>query len=263
MSSPMDIISPLFPHCLLFLVSNHLFKTLIDTGSDDSFIDTSVVELLSLRTRPSTSIIGLASASHQQPSFGITQPLVVTPVTVTERLSYGNPLPPHAFEVLDLDENEYQFIIGIDLIPLIFPENIPITIACRHFPSRVIRAGVVHVVHPPSSLVYTTTTIVPIHNPLPITPLEGEGHVPLEEEPVRVSTSTSEDKEQEYQLQRNIILNMPHINDALKINEAITGFCNLPMASLQLKLDSDLVNQVISILVNILLANVVLTLQLL
>jgi hypothetical protein len=79
MSSPMESISPLFRHCLLFLLYDHLFTTLIDTGSDDSFIDTSVVELLSLSIRPSSCVISLASASHQQTSFGITQPIIVTP----------------------------------------------------------------------------------------------------------------------------------------------------------------------------------------
>ena len=64
MSSPLDITPSLFPHCLLFLVHNNLFKTLIDTGSDDSFIDTSVVDYLSLPIRHSSSVISLASASH-------------------------------------------------------------------------------------------------------------------------------------------------------------------------------------------------------
>ena len=63
MSSPLDLPLHLFPHCVLFLLQGHLFSTLIDTGSDDSFIDTNVVELLSLPTRSSSAIIGLASAS--------------------------------------------------------------------------------------------------------------------------------------------------------------------------------------------------------
>ena len=242
MSSPLDISSSsLFPHCLLLLVHNHLFKTLIDTGSDDSFIDTSVVQLLSLTTRHSSSIIGLASASHQQHSFGITHPLVVTPVIVTYSLSYGKQLKPHVFEVLDLDEDEYQFIIGIDLIPLIFPDNIPVTIACRHSPSRIKKLGAVHVVPPSSSLIRTAMAPPPSPNHLPISETEGHGYIPVEEEPQRVSTSTPEDKEQEYNIQRNNILNMPHIIEALKENETITDFCTLPEAVLRLNIDPEVV----------------------
>ena len=244
MSSPMDLPLHLFPHCVLFLLQNHLFSTLIDTGSDDSFIDISVVELLSLSIRSSSAIIGLASVSHQQPSLGTTLPLVVTPVIVTNQLTYGSPLKPHVFEILDLDENEYQFIIGIDLIPAIFPDGIPISIACRHSPSRVIRSGVAHTIVVPPPTVSTTTSSTPSSpiqsHQLPISSLEGQGYIPPEEKPIRVSTSTGEELEQEYNIQRNNILNMPHIIEAFKINEAITGFCNLPTAELKLNLDPEL-----------------------
>src|SRR5690348_3593855 len=77
------------------------------------------------------------------------------------------------------------------------------------------------------------------HHHHPITfDTEGHGYIPLEEEPQRVSTSTPEDKEQEYDIN---ILNMPHIIEALKENEAITDFCNLPEAVLRLNLDPEVI----------------------
>jgi RNase H-like domain found in reverse transcriptase/Chromo (CHRromatin Organisation MOdifier) domain/Reverse transcriptase (RNA-dependent DNA polymerase)/Integrase zinc binding domain/Integrase core domain len=242
MFSPMDIILPVFRHCLLFFVHNHLFTTLIDTGSDDSFIDTSVVELLSLSIRPSSSLIGLASASHEQPSLGLTQPLVVTPVFVNNHLSYGIPLQPHVFEVLDLDEYEYQFIVGLDLIPLIFPDGLPISVICRRPFSHMSRAGVTYSVIPSStqSSSVTTSSSSAHTSPIPITELEGQGYIPPEEEPERVFTSTPHDQEYEYSAQRDIILSMSHIIEALQINDAITGFCNLPTATLRLQLDPEL-----------------------
>jgi transposase InsO family protein len=247
MSSPIDFMPPLFRYCLLFLVHNHLFTTLVDTGSDDSFIDTSVIEFLSLPIRPSSSIIGLASASHQQPSLGITHPLSVIPVTVDHQLTFGIPLPPHVFEVLDLDVDEYQFIVGIDLIPFIFPAGIPINVACRHSPSRVIRVGVASVIpqtlvsssiHDTPALCISPSLVSSTH--LPISIFEGQGYIPPEEEPQRVRTSTPQDMEQDYSTQRTQILNMPHILEAMKINESITGFCNIPDAVYSLKLHPEL-----------------------
>ena len=239
MSSPPVLTFSVFPHGLLFLLQNHLFTTLIDTGSDDSFIDKSVVELLSLPTQPSSSLIGLASASHQQPSFGVTHPLIVTPIIINHHLTVKPPLQPHTFEILDLDVDEYQFIVGIDLIPSIFPDGIPISIACRHSPSRVIRSATAHITPPSSSLVHTVMPpSIPIN--LPFSALEGQGYIPPEEEPVRLSTSTPEALEQEYNQQRNEILNMSHIIEAIETNKALTGFCNLPMAELKLKLDPEL-----------------------
>ena len=109
-SSPLVPFIPVIRHCLLLLVRNQLYITLIDTGSDVSFIDISVVQSLSLQTRPSTSFITFASQSRYQPSFGLTNPITTIPVIVTHQLSYGTSLRPHAFEVLDLDEDEYQLV---------------------------------------------------------------------------------------------------------------------------------------------------------
>ena len=236
-SSPFVPCIPIFHHCLLLSVHNHLYHTLIDTGSDVSFIDTSVVQSLSLPSRSSSSLVTFASVSHQQPSLGITNPLTVTPVIVTHQLSYGPPIQSHVFEILDMDENEYQFIIGLDLIPSIFPNQIPTTIVCRHSPSTTIHASTTYLSPPVSPLLHTIRSSLPTS--IPIGPLEGQGDIPLEEQPIRASTSTPENLEMEYNIQRNNILHMPSILNALRYNESITGVCNIPEATLRLKLDSD------------------------
>lgn len=233
---------PTICHCLLLLVHHHLYHTLIDTGSDISFIDNSVVQSLSIPSRPSSCIITLASVSHQQLSLGITVPIIATPVIVTSHLSYRQPLKPHSFEILDLDQNEYQFIIGVDLIPSIFGNQIPTTLACRHSPSSSIRAAAIRITPPVSSLIHTPTasqvsTVSSTESSAWMNSSEGEGYIPPEEQPIRVSTSTPNDLEKEYNLQRNAILHMPHIQQALAVNEAIKGFCNIPKAALHIKLD--------------------------
>ena len=141
----------------------------------------------------------MASISHQQPSLGTTDLLIVTPVIVNGTLSYKSPLQAHAFEVMDLDENEYQFIIGQDLIPLIFGSHIPTRIACRHLvPIHVTSATtqITTTVPPVASLMHTSS---PRSSMFPITaherrahiePLEGAGTTPFEEQPERVHIYT-------------------------------------------------------------------------
>ena len=122
---------PIFRPCLLLLVQNRLYHTLVDSGSDISFIDRRVVDELDIETKPSNFLITMASVSQKQHSLGTTMPLTLTPVIVNGTCKFLSPLQPHQFEVMDLDQ-EYSFIIGEDLLPTIFGDSIPMRIACRH-----------------------------------------------------------------------------------------------------------------------------------
>jgi transposase InsO family protein len=244
--SPPTSYLPVIPHSLLLLLQNQLYHTLIDTGADISFIDIEVVRSLDIFISPSRYIVEFASISHQQPSLGVTAPLRVTPILVQDSLISQNQLKPHAFEILDLSRDVYQFIIGRDLIPLIFGAQIPTSIACRHSPSpHVLLAAVTsHILEPPTVSIINTSSAhyTPSEIQGLIDPLEGQGYIPFEEQPTRVMTSTPADLEQEYNVQRNNILSMPHIAAALQHNEGITGFCNIPEAILSIKLDPKLNN---------------------
>ena len=114
--------SPPTPQLLLIL-HNNVFTTLIDTGADVSFIDVNLVQFLSIPNNPSNLTIDLASHSMSQQSLGRTVPLVVTPVLILDHIQYAPSIPPHAFEILDLDVQQYQFIIGKDLLPILFPKE--------------------------------------------------------------------------------------------------------------------------------------------
>jgi transposase InsO family protein len=236
---------PVFRPSLLLLVRGHLYNTLVDSGSDISLIDRSVVQSLDIHITPSLCIVTMASISHQQASLGTTVPIIVTPVIVNGTLSHKQPLQPHAFEMMDLDENEYQFIIGQDLMPLIFGSHIPTRIACRHSvpPHGITASAQITTVPPVSSLLHTPS---PRSSTIPITAyerrshfgsLEGEGRIPFEEQPERVTTSTPANLEQEYQQKRDEILRLAHIQEAIQRNSTITGFCNIPESVLRLKID--------------------------
>ena len=146
---------------------------------------------------------------------------------------------------MDLDENEHQFITGQDLIPLIFTSHIRTRIACRHSePTHATAASTQTSTAPPvSSLLHTPS---PRSSTFPITAherhahigsLEGEGTIPFEEQPGRVTASTPANLEQEYQQKCNEILQLAHIQDAIRKNAAITGFCNIVESILKLKID--------------------------
>jgi hypothetical protein len=213
------------------LLREQLYHTLIDTGSDISFIDSSVIQPLNIKTIPSSCIVTMASISHQQNSLGTTEPLVAVPVINDGTLSYLPPLRAHAFEVMDLDANEYQFIIGQDLIPLIFSGQIPTRIVCREPPPIHGTSATTHTstTTPVSSLLHTpsprsaTFPITAHERQAHMSSLEGEGNIPFEEQPERVTTSTPANLEQEYQQQRNEILQLTHIQEAISKNASITG----------------------------------------
>lgn len=247
--SPPAQSNPLIPHGLLLQHNNHLYPTLIDTGSTISFIDTQLAQRLHLPIRKSKCIITLASPSHRLDSKGITQPICLRPVIVTNKLRYLDSLPPHTFEIIDLDVDEYQFIIGTDLIPKIFGASIPTTIACRHSPDRNICAAVADTLMPltepprtpnPSSFSMTEAGLTLHEQGILIEENEGSGYIPPDEMPMRASTSTPASHEEEYQSHRLEIMQMAHIKEALRKNAEITGFCNLPEAELRLKLDPEL-----------------------
>ena len=225
---------------LLLILHDHIYTTLIDTGSDVSFIDISVVQFFSLSTRPSDLLINLASHSISQPSLGRTSPLTVTPVIVLDSIQQAPTVPPHIFEILDLDVELYQFIIGKDLMPTLFPKGIPIELVCSNPDSSTTTSSAVNTI--PTSPIEVTPPVSPNHiasTQLPSWPFDGEGHIPQSEQPTRVATSTPMELEQEYRRQRDRIMNLPSIIAVCKHNESITGFCNIPEAVLKLKLDPE------------------------
>lgn len=231
----------IFSHCLVIKLHAfpHVFATLIDTGANVSFIDNQLVQYLNIDTYPMAGAIELASINMQVPCIGRTIPLHFTPYLMRTHLKQL-PCREHSFELMDLPRHRYQFIIGTDLIKVMFPTSIPTRICVRQHQHnhvtmvQAIQSELLHGSKPP--LLEYNSSEAPI-NSLSINELEGLGSLPPEEEPIRSKTSTSSELETSYTNKRNELLSSPDIQQALKYNENIKGVCNLPEAQLQFKLD--------------------------
>ena len=224
--------TPIVAHGLLIVFQDHIFSCLIDTGSDVSFIDTHIAHHLNIHTHPTTGEIGLASSVHSVPRAFCTEPLRFTPVLVHHTLQLLDPLSC-SFELMEILRDQYQFIIGLDLIHSIFDRTKAIPL--KYLP-RVVetnpRTCSTTVTPPVSSIIHKPTA-----SSSSISADAGSGGSPVEEQPIRVSTSTPPELQQQYSTERNRILTSHDIAAAITRNEAITGFCNLPEAVLKLKLD--------------------------
>jgi hypothetical protein len=203
-------------------------------------MDIDLAKSLDIPIVPAPGTIQLASASHSLPRFGITPPLSCTLVLVEDSIRTLSQRT-HAFELMELPhDQQYQFIVGMDLLREIFPDHIPTSLMSSDNTPNVAAAVVSG---PTSSLIHTPIPRAPLSASVAaelqrdIDALEGQGYIPADEQPVRVSTQTPADLEQAYSVERNNILQLPSIAAALKANEAITSLCTLPSAELKLTLD--------------------------
>jgi hypothetical protein len=204
-------------------------------------MDIDLAKSLHIPIVPAHGTIQLASASHSLPRFGTTPPLPCTLVLVEDSIRTLSERT-HAFELMELPhDQQYQFIVGMDLLREIFPDHIPTSLMSSDDQSHAAAASVVR--GPTSSLIHTPIPRTPLSASIAaelqrdIATLEGQGYIPAEEQPVRVSTQTPADFEHAYSVERNNILQLPSIAAALKANEAITSLCTLPSAELRLTLD--------------------------
>ena len=233
--------TPVIPHSLLLRVHDSVFNTLIDTGSTISFIDHDVAKSLNIDIIPSSGIIHLASSSHSLPRIGVTPPLHFTAVIVDGTLQQLTS-HTHVFEVMPLATHKYQFILGMDLLRLLFPLQIP-TSLLPHDDS--VSASATRTTGPISSLIHTPIPRAPLSHAVTaqlqhtIDELAGQGYTPSDEEPVRVKASTPVELEASYADQRSRILRLPSVVSALADNEAIDSVCSLPESMLKLKLDPE------------------------
>jgi transposase InsO family protein len=222
------------------VVHGHVFSTLLDTGANLSVAAQQVVDELDLKINPLPGSVKLAHAGATVNRIGRTDPVDV------QALFLGSPAttPPsksfsHAFEVMPLDTAQYSFLLGMDLIQVLFPSGIPSEFYPPALgPSPTIRSFLVDV--SPDVVITTDRNLIEglaemqreIHN-------EGIGHVPAEELPERASAYTPAELESQYATERNRLLADPAIVEALDVNSRITGFCNVPESVLRLDMDPD------------------------
>ncbi len=232
---------------------NHLYKGLVDSGARRiSCVSMRVVTELKLSVVRSNSKLSLADTRIQVDSLGYVDSLQVTFLFVNyEKKSITL---KHRFEVIVMDDEAHDFIIGTDLIGLLFGKSLPVSFMDgAEPPQKHIAALEVEV---KSNTEPTSSSITTINGPegvintntVPQSALsqglkelmdqihsEGAGKIPDYELPKRTVLYNSEQIEQEYAEQRKIILE--RIQPLIEINQKITGFCTHPDAVVHLHVD--------------------------
>ena len=129
-----------------FCVNGRLCRTLLDTGADVSLVDQRLVESLSIPSVPSSGTIQLAMLNMVANKNAVTAPLPLVAVfhcpssggrAAEDKASYP-PVPlSHSFEVIPLPDLDIQFIVGMDILPQLFGDHIPLRF-CRKAPASVV-----------------------------------------------------------------------------------------------------------------------------
>ena len=225
-SLPVSLFENTTNTCVCLVVDNNNFTTLLDTGADVSFIDSSLVSRLNLSVTPTEGTVNLAHINIKAPRIGT----CVLKFTAMFPCTDMSPIEKeHIFEILPLyapdQQKGYHFILGTDLIHELFPDGIPLVFVPK--PTAVI----------PSK--YSASSLV-VGSPVSLDDIgntndTGVGSVPDSELPSRVVLSTPPDLSTEYAINRSSILN--RLSSILTINENLTGFCNLPESVMSLNPD--------------------------
>lgn len=114
---------------LIDKTNNRKFNTLVDTGADVSFMDADLAIELNLQIVPTTGQITLASSKQSIERKGCTSELPFIAMIGTSDLNDSKTIiksVKHNFELMNLETSQYDFIIGTDLLPTLFPSGIPL-----------------------------------------------------------------------------------------------------------------------------------------
>lgn len=210
-------------------------RTLIDTGSDTSIIARHLADELKLDVTPVAGTIDLAVSGVTAPRQGITAPLSLSAVFPMSKPHISQIRITHSFEVAPFAKGGHEFIIGTDLLSTLFPEHIP-----RAF---YLRPQTLSSANPSVSRATIIDKLVDDIQSAQIDPsalmndMIGIGTLPVEENRERFGVSTPESMEGDYAAQRDALMRDPRIEEALAINENISGFCNLPSSEVRLHVD--------------------------
>lgn len=267
---------------LVFCVNNHrLCRTLLDTGSDISMIDERLVDELKLSTTPSNGVLQLAIFGITAPKSAITSPLNITAIfhSPTVISSSSTPITNNthtpinfssSFEVTPFPDIDVNFIIGMDLLPFLFGDVIPLRF-CRKSNSIptinnlneqssstcMVRSKscakgnelaeelghelghelAEELAEELATELGNQTTILNV-NKQHSNNDRNTGIKSIDQIPDSEGTFTLASKEQEYYIRREKLINDPDIQDALQRNNMIHGFCTIPESTLHLEVKS-------------------------
>ena len=147
------------PSEVLLQYQNRVYRVLLDTGATCSFISEHLAHELGIPIVPMKGEISLAHADCSCPRTGRTEPLSVSALFVSSKLNLPNVRFKHSFEILSLSPDR-PFIIGTDLLPLLFPEyGIPLEFILRDQSSQISKQVAVHYVTIPQSVQFDSNCV--------------------------------------------------------------------------------------------------------
>lgn len=210
---PSDIIIPQRRE-VMWLVKDHVYNTMIDTGASCSFIDEALFKELGLPLTPAApgTIVKLAHTGLTVPRVGCT---LIEATVLYPHSDRNTHVLRHECEVMPVrkDGADYDFIIGRDLIPYIFPEG--------HIPHEYVLDS--------SSSGHPEISVAMVDNDStdPVEVAEGKAEA--------FALSTPADQEEYFASKRQELL--AAVSSHLSINASLVGFCNVPEAEVRLEID--------------------------
>jgi hypothetical protein len=231
----------------LVVIQGSSFESMVDSGAQCSFMDQAVTSELDLAITPLAGAINLAHAGIAAERIGKTEPVTMDVLFPNYKLKLKSKAITHSFEVLPLRNNDYQIIIGMDLIPLLFPNGVPLEFLppTRHSPpshsAPSVASATIAAAYADDGVIITSESNVVDGLAELRTHINdsGAGCLPAGEIPIRPETFTTHDLAKAYDQCRADIAADPAIIEALQINTNITGFCNLPESMVKLEIPTD------------------------
>lgn len=224
-------------------VSHRTISTLVDTGANVSCIDTKLARDLKVAFTPMEGVIHLAGKESSVPRIGVTDAttfsalfvMSASPELITRKFT-------HRFEIMDLETDKQQVVLGRDVLGQLFPHGMPLGFygAVARDPSRTDSAPAlcgIRVIQP-DAIIENSKNVNHIQLLDEMSDADSEA-VPLEEVRERTSVSTPLSLESEYAEHRNKMMNDPDVRSAIAVNESISGFCSLPESIVHLNVDPE------------------------
>lgn len=199
-----------------------VYSTLIDTGAEVSFADAPLVTSWGIPIVPPQQggKVRLAKADIFTDRVGSAEIDVTALFPSSDRTAITLRC---AFELMPIKGvgNDYHFIIGRDLIPVLFPEgSLPFAYLPQQTASSVIVVASSTLV---DSLVMSSSDAGML------------GFIPSDDQPDNIQLSTPDELEAKYAAPRQQLLQA--LSPFLAINSEITGFCTVPEAVVRLEID--------------------------
>jgi transposase InsO family protein len=197
-----------------------VYSALVDSGAEVSFVDAPLAASWGYPVTPPKSggKIRLAHADMCIDRCGSVEldATALFPSSDQDAISFRC-----SFELMPIHQGtEYYFIIGRDLIQVLFPRGIPLA----YLPQ-------------PTSLPVTVVASSTLVESLTVSSSDASmlGSLPPDDEPDKLRLSTPAELEQQYAPYRHRLLQ--DLSPSLAVNANITGFCTVPEAVVRLDID--------------------------